>query len=303
MDFSYHCLRLFYAIGQKTPPRILNFLSDTIESIAYGIGIRKRVVEVNLSLVYGLSPDHPEVRKCARECYRFLARSLVRIISLKPESNLEKANIVFRGSENLKESSNSNSGTIILSGHIGNFILGAYALEKGGIHHHIVGKITKNPSFNRFVRELYGKFGYGAIFIRAAKNDALGARKILKTLRDGGIVIIQNDQDAGPDGHPVLFFGKEARIPRGPGKFAYKTGARVVTGFTYEEEDGTTIVEIQKPIPYSHAPTMEEAEKIILNEFNRRLEEVVRKYPEQYFWFHKKWKSNPEIRALYEGKQ
>ncbi|MBP2676928.1 MAG: Bacterial lipid biosynthesis acyltransferase, partial [Deltaproteobacteria bacterium] len=86
-----------------------------------------------------------------------------------------------------------------------------------------------------------------------------------------------------------------------PARFAHRAGVAVTTGFA-TREGGRIRIEIQPPIDYSSAGSPEEAEKIILDEYSRRLEETVRKCPEQYFWFHKKWKALPEIRARYEGR-
>ena len=74
----------------------------------------------------------------------------------------------------------------------------------------------------------------------------------------------------------------------------------MVTGFVTRRDDKMDI-DIQAPIDFTEAKTKGEAESLILDEYTRRLEAKVVEFPEFYFWFHKKWKSSPEVRWRYHG--
>jgi len=125
--------------------------------------------------------------------------------------------------------------------------------------------------------------------------------RIFKALKRGGTVVVINDQDAGPEGYRSVFFGVPTFIPSGPAHFAFRTRAAVITAFI-TRRDGRIAVRFGAAVDYSKAATPEDAEAPILDEYSRRLEAAVREAPELYFWFHKKWKSVPEIRARYEGR-
>jgi KDO2-lipid IV(A) lauroyltransferase len=165
-----------------------------------------------------------------------------------------------------------------------------------------VARRVANEYVNREIEKLYGRHGSTIIPVRGFKNDPQGGIRLYRSLKRGDIVVILVDQDAGPDGYMSTFFGLPTSIPPGPARFAYRSGAPVTTGFA-TREGGRLRVEIQQPIDYASAGSPGEAEKIILDEYSRRLEAKVRHAPEQYFWFHKKWKSVPEIRARYEGRE
>ncbi len=292
--FSYITLNATYAVLKKLPYSILSSLMKLLSLLAYAIGIRRKVVEVNLGSVLGTPPDKGLIKKTYEHFGKVIASGLA------PAKALDKYgdNLIFDGKNYLREALSANKGVILLTGHVGPFLLGAYLLKKSGFSLTIAGKKMGNQSSNQIVEKIYGELGDSTVLVTGFKNDASGAKKLLQALKENKIVIVLNDQDAGRGGYQSKFFGIHTFIPKGPSHLALKTGARVLTGFVYNDGENL-VVKIQPPIDYSSATTQEEAEKAILDEYSRRLEAIVKKHPEQYFWFHKKWKSHPEIAKYY----
>jgi KDO2-lipid IV(A) lauroyltransferase len=192
-------------------------------------------------------------------------------------------------------------GDTILTGHIGNFVVIGHYLRSLGFPMTFVAKRVANEYVNREIEKVYGRHGSTVIPVRGFKNDPQGGIRFYRSLKRGDIVVALVDQDAGPEGYMSTFFGLPTSLPAGPVRFAHRSGSPVTTGFATRKA-GRLRVEIQPPIDYSSAGSPGAAERFILDEYSRRLEEKVRNAPEQYFWFHKKWKSLPEIRARYEGR-
>ena len=266
----------------------------------HALGIRRRVVRVNLHAALGKDTPAPELDRIERDCYAEYGRIVSEIIASDRLLRRRGERFEARGLSILEEAVRGGKGLLILTGHLGNFVVLGHLLRSLGFPMTFVAKRLANEYVNREIAAVYGRHGSTVIPARGYKNDPQAGLRFYRSLKRGDIVVVLVDQDAGAEGYVSTFFGLPTSLPSGPSRFAYRAGAPVATGFA-TREGGRLVVEIQQPIDYSSAGSPEGAERIILDEYSRRLEEKVRKAPEQYFWFHKKWKSVPEIRARYGG--
>ncbi len=299
--FEYAAFRFAVALARRLPFAVLQPLMGGLGRAAYALGLRRRVVETNLSVALGETAPPGRVRAVARACYAEHARIVAEI--LKEEQLLREPRRApdIAGIENLRDAISAGRGIIVLSAHLGNFVLGGYQLARLGYPMAYVSKPVHNPAVRLELEKVYTKYGNTLILIGGFRNDPAGGRRLFKALKTGATVVIINDQDAGPEGYRSVFFGAPTFIPPGPAHFAFRTRAAVITAFV-TRRDGKIAVRFDRAIDYSKAATPEDAEAAILDEYSRRLEAAVRETPELYFWFHKKWKSAPEIRARYEGR-
>jgi len=112
-------------------------------------------------------------------------------------------------------------------------------------------------------------------------------------LRANQFVVFPIDQDAGRDGMFVEFFGRQASTPLGAVRFARKTGCPIILGFCLRQQDGTYHLEMPGPVRVRADLPPAEAEREALSRMTSLLEEVVHRYPEQWFWMHRRWKTRP----------
>jgi Kdo2-lipid IVA lauroyltransferase/acyltransferase len=299
---EYVAFRILVGLARILPFPVLRPLLMKGFTIAYDVGLlRRRVVETNLSVALGRAATPARVREVARKCASEHGRIVAEL--LWPDRLIGDPGKSFRilGVENLRGAASAGRGVIILTGHLGNFILGAYQVERMGYPLTIVARTVRNPAVWGEIEKIYKRYGSALIPIRSSRNDLVGGGKILKSLRRGKTLVLVNDQDAGPEGYRSVFFGVPSYIPAGPAHFAFRTGAVVLTSFA-TRRGGKVEIDFQPPIDFSGARTKGEAESLILDEYTRRLEAKVSESPEDYFWFHKKWKSSPEFRERYKGK-
>lgn len=298
---EYAAFRILVGVARLLPFPVLRPLLMKVFTFAYDIGLlRRRVVETNLSIALGRSVLPARVREVARKCASEHGRIVAEL--LRPERLVGNPGESFRvsGIENLRDATSAGRGVILLTAHLGNFILGAHQLAMMGYPLTIVARTVRNPAVWGEIEKIYARGGNAVIPIRSSRNDLAAGGKILKSLRRGETLVLVNDQDAGPEGYKSVFFGVPTYIPSGPAHFAYRSGAAVLTGFVTRRDDKVDI-DIQAPIDFTGAKTKGEAESLILDEYTRRLEAKVVEFPEFYFWFHKKWKSSPDFRARYKG--
>jgi KDO2-lipid IV(A) lauroyltransferase len=119
----------------------------------------------------------------------------------------------------------------------------------------------------------------------------VATRGVIKALRNNRFVAMLSDQDAGTDGAVVDFFGYPASTPKGPAAFALKTGAPVIMAFIIRKNNGKQRVILEEPIYIQESSNKEEDIRKLTQAYTSLLEDYVRKYPDHWFWPHRRWKS------------
>lgn len=298
---EYYLLRALWAAASRVPPSALLPAFEALGALLFRLGMRRDVVVANLRAALGDTLPEEQLRRIAIGCYARLGRGIAEIVHA--DRLIRTGDVAFEilGREHLDTAVRSGRGAVVLTAHMGNFLLGGFHLRDLGYRLVYVAKKMTHDPVDEEIRKIYGMRGNEVIPIRGYRNDPAGGLRIFRALKRGKVVVILNDQDAGPEGYPGRFFGLPASIPSGPARFAFRAGVAVLSGFVTGDR-GKVRIEVQPPIDYSAAKSGEEAVARILDEYGRRLEEQVRRFPEDYFWLHKKWKSAPGVGSMYEGR-
>ena len=145
----------------------------------------------------------------------------------------------------------------------------------------------KNPLVDQFVYRHRVDSGMKIIRIKESR------RMIQKGIKQGAIISFVSDQDAGKNGIFVPFLGKPASTHTGAAVYALRYKVPLVYGmsyfkdkkyhFNFERFDGNSQLKFSRENIYK-----------ITEWYSKTLENDVRKYPEQYFWLHRRWKTRPE---------
>ncbi|MCS6971430.1 MAG: lysophospholipid acyltransferase family protein [Turneriella sp.] len=181
-------------------------------------------------------------------------------------------------------------GVVFAEGHFGNWEIPIPAYASIGFKVHFAAQRIANPYVDWMVRKMREGYGGGsAIYLKESE-------KYLPLLRRKEPIGLVADQDAGGDGIFVDFLGKKAATHAGPAVLAYLGKARLAIGFCVFQGKGRyrfyirTLYRFQAKSDF--ASTREAAEKLT-RLWVAELEKEVRKYPEQYFWVHRRWKTRP----------
>jgi len=118
-------------------------------------------------------------------------------------------------------------------------------------------------------------------------------RGVIKALRSNEIVALLADQDAGPEGVFVNFFGRPSSTHQGPAVFILRTGSPLIFASTVRQPDDTQRVSL-KLLTFDHLDgvTLENI-KEVTQAYTLLLEEEIRNHPDHWFWMHRRWKSVP----------
>jgi KDO2-lipid IV(A) lauroyltransferase len=180
-------------------------------------------------------------------------------------------------------------GAVILTGHFGNWELFAYAHALLGRPVTLVHRPMNNPLVDDAIMAARMRAGTRSLAKKAA------ARDVLRALRDKALVVIPADQNQRRDyGVFVDFFGKPACTTPGPARLAMLTGAPVIPAFLVREDESDRHRIVLLPAVEMQRSNSREAD-IVANtqRCTAVIEEMIRRHPDHWIWFHKRWKTRP----------
>lgn len=246
---------------------------------------RKQMAQANISRSLGV--DRPQAEKIAKGSAVRFGRLFLEMLCL-PEltlATLPKLVSRIEGMDHLRKAQEAGRGAIVVTAHSGNWELIGPALSLHGFP--MVGVAQKQHSnSDRFINECRTSTGMQIIY----KTDV---RSILRMLISGNIVGLLIDQDAHQDGAFVDFFGRPASTPKGAAVMARMQDVPIVPLFIYGEADGRHVLAIQEPIRMEKTGDREKDVWEMTQRLTRIVETHIRKYPQQWFWLHNRWKTPP----------
>ncbi|AHZ84052.1 lipid A biosynthesis lauroyl acyltransferase [Bdellovibrio bacteriovorus] len=252
-------------------------------------GFRKKIVLDNLKLAFPEWTDQQR-KIVGRESVYQLGYNFAEfffIPSVTPEWIAK--NVVFHGWEHVENARAAGKGMFFLTLHLGNGDLACNTIVLNGQSVNLITKRFKTKWFDDLWFSIRGAKGVQYIDAHAPNN----AFEILKALKKNSAVVFVLDQFMGrPFGIETSFFGKKTGTAYGLALFVQKTKAPVLPIYTYEGEDKKLHVVVEPAMDTASCVT-DDKDQTILNltqSYCDKLEEIVRKHPEQWMWVHRRWK-------------
>ena len=120
-----------------------------------------------------------------------------------------------------------------------------------------------------------------------------GALVALRTLRRGGLLGIVADQNTRKDHVFVEFFGRPAAATAAPAFLALKTGAPILPCYLRRTGPRRLTLHVEPRIPVVQSGDFERDVLLTTQRCAAELERMVRQYPDNWFWIHRRWKTQP----------
>ena len=287
---EYWITYLLGMILRILPYRLALFFGSFLGFLAFDVfRVRRKVSLINLKNSLG-DKNIKELRKIGRRAYKNIGKSLVEY-TLFPSLNKEKISrmVEFEGTENFDEALRKGGGAIVVAGHFGSWeLMGAATCQMGYSVDFLVGE-QHNILVDNLMNDYRKSMGIGIIKMGAA------AKGIIKALKNNRFVAMLSDQDAGNDGTVVGFFNRPASTPKGPAAFAIKMNAPIIMGFIIRENKNRQRIVIEKPISIQRSKNKEDDIQNLTQAYTSVLEKYIRKYPDHWFWPHRRWKSTTDL--------
>ena len=273
------------------PRAMARSLAAGIAQILFALRSKlRKTAEVNLKIAF---PEWSDAQRA--ETIRAMVRNLgwmgaefARLPKYSKE-NIEQV-VVLDGHENFLEGQRRGKGVLYLTGHIGAWELSSFAHALYGYPLHYMARPVDNKKVDDLVNGYRCLSGNRPIF----KNES--ARVMLRILKEAGTIGILADQNTMPDEAVFVdFFGKMASTTTGIARVALHTGAAVVPGYAvWDQNLGKYRLRFEPPIELIQSGDTERDVFENTQKFTKVLEEIIRKYPEQWVWVHGRWKTRPK---------
>lgn len=264
-------------------------IGGRIARFAYNpLGIRAGVVERQIAAAF---PDRSrdEVLALAAASYDSLGRTSIET-AIMPGTSREEIlarTEVVEGWEHVERALALGKGLIAVTGHLGNWEYGGAYFAARGVPTDVVARGMANPIFEAYVTRTREEIGMAVI------HDKDAVKRTPRALRENHMVAFVSDHDAlGLASTFVPFFGRPAKTPRGPAVFALRFGAPVVFIAIPRLPSGRYAV-IVEPVEVEPTGDREADVDAIVLRFTQMLEAMVRRFPAQYFWQHRRWRRQP----------
>ncbi len=289
----YVAFRAAEAAILALPPRASLQFANVAGAVWYGLDRRhRRRAHENIRVAFG-------DRLSKREQRRLAFRSFLQIARIPFESTWGRrllgtrkqfrARMRFRGDhELLVERLRDGLPGMMITGHLGNWELSARGHQIYGAKLKVVARPIENAHLDRYAVEKRG--GPDAIIPR---RGAL--RGILHALRQGFWVGVVGDQNAGPNGEFVPFFGIPASTYGAPTWIAARASVPLYVGACVRVPGKDFVFDLHVrhiPLPRGEAITPSSVRPAVA-QTQAALEEWVRLVPDQYNWMHRRWRDRP----------
>jgi KDO2-lipid IV(A) lauroyltransferase len=290
IDLEYLIARsLLFAFG-LLPLRVALFLGSMLGRGFYCFSGRlRRTGDRNLELAFP-ELDQKARRLLLRGCFESLGR-LLGIFSHFATANPRTLQqmIDCEGLEHIKAAQESGRGVILFTGHVGAWELTSFALSLFGHPLSFLVRRIDNPKIEKLIDRRRTRLGNRTIDKRSA------AREMLQLLQTGGTLGILVDLNTlDREGTFVDFFDVPASTTFVLAKLALRTEAVVLPVFApWDQQRRRFLLKIDEPLSFERTGNDEEDVRRLTQLFTNVVEKYVRRYPDQWLWIHRRWKTRP----------
>ncbi len=238
----------------------------------------RRIAELQLQKI--LKDPTPKVT--TKKVFRFFAINFWETLNLFPILKEHQSKISINNLELWEELIHSPNPVIALTGHTGNWdLLAAYVVKRGG-NIMTVGRMARGTLLQSLLKHLREKYQIKTIWKKSLKDT----RQLLIESSKETIMAVLIDQDIKAKGLNTNFFNLPCKTPTALIELGLKVNARIVSAFMFQEPNGNYQLYLNE-ISSKHSTTE------IINKYHQDLEALLLRYPEQWVWFHKRWRTIP----------
>ena len=291
---EYLGLKLIFLLVDHLPFALTYRGVPILADLWYRVSLARRRTAVENILRAGVVKDRRAAGRLARRSFchmLWLALETLSTARFSDESDWHRRIRATISPETLAALERADQGIIMVSGHLGNWEIAVQLLS---FYKPVYG-ITRNmnnPLTDRLIHDRKSR----PRFILLPKHD-LNTARFFQVLKQGNILAMMIDQYARARGMMVDFFGIPASTHTSHALLHLVTGAPVVVGYCIRT--GPMQFELVAETLPPHRPTGDRQAdtRAILEALNRKLEDAIRAYPEQYVWVHRRWRHQERLEA------
>jgi len=283
-QLTYHFLRLVSIVIGFIPRRVSLVLGQTIGILVWlFLPLRKKICLENLTIAFPANSKSAN-RRILKHCYMHFGMVLMDFLRI-PHLTKEKLSKYLEFEPESMELLDRCQKGLIVAAHVGNWEMFLPAMGLNGFNFTGVALIQKNRGASDFFKWVRESTGSHIVF---KKKDS--TKKMLQVLKNG-FLGLASDQYAGRNGVMIDFFGRETSTPAGAAVFYIKSKVPFIVGdciLTSKHKYKINLTEVD----FSNLPdNRDDAVRKINQTYNNILKKMILEHPDQYFWFHRKWRN------------
>jgi Kdo2-lipid IVA lauroyltransferase/acyltransferase len=273
------------------PGRWLYGFANNLAALGYRLVTKQRKIALeSLRIAFGQAKSQEEIERIAKDSFTYMAKSAVELMFMMDRPQLLKQRIDFSGKENLDAALAKGNGVILVSAHFGNFPLLLARLSLEGYKSSGIMRPMRDLRVEKIFEAKRQKYHVQTIYSQP-RNTCVDMT--IRFLRNNGLVFIPIDQNFGTAGVFVDFFGQKAATATGPVIFAQRTKAAIIPCFIVRQKDDTHKIFFESQLEIQEESSSSETIVFNIQKLTNIIETYIRKYPAEWGWIHRRWKSKP----------
>ncbi len=286
----YRFIKSLIAFLNLFPRRLSLFLGANLGKLAYLV-----LPEARQTVFKNLETAFPNLetnacRKISLKVFESLGQNSADAVRLQKMSREEINEIVeTEGMKHFDEAYRLGRGVMAVTGHIGNFELLAAYFSLRGYKVSVIGRELYDPRLDKLLIQSRERMGVQNI------SSAISVKEVIRALNSGRALGVLMDQDSSRvRGIFVNFFGRLARTPVGPVILALKLNCPVVPMAIIQTKKNKYRIIVRPEIKPLPDKSRDENIVYLTQRCTDFLEKIIREYPEQWVWMHKRWRTPPD---------
>lgn len=282
---SYYVMKAVSAIACLLPRRACEWLGRGLGNFAWLVVPKKRKVLARTQIMKCLGTDAAEATRIAKASTVRFGPMLFEVLRFPIIKKNPQEYVRIEGLEKLQQGMAEGKGAIIAAAHSGNWELMGGAFAMAGIPLVGVAMKQKSSGADRFINEYRTMIGMHITY-------KTGVREMFAMLRKGWAIGLIMDQDTNRhDGVILDFFGQPTNCTPGAASMARFQDVPIFTSFMHRGENGRHTLIVEGPFYVEKTKDKREDVRRMTQQLTKAIEDHVRKYPEEWFWLHDRWKS------------
>ena len=284
-------LNICSLIVRVIPPSYLYVFAKNMASLAYVFAAKQKKIALDsLGIAFGKEKSHQEIERIAKDCFIYMAKGAVELMFFFDKPHILKEKVGIEGRQNLDKALDRGKGVILVSAHFGNFPLLLGRLAVDGYKTCGIMRPMHDARVEKIFLEKREKYGVRTIYSQP-RNECVN--NTISALRNNELVFIPIDQNFGTGGVFVNFFGKKAATATGPVILAQRTKAALVPCFILRQPGDKHKIIFEPELELTEGKDPQDTVLINIQRLTDIIEAYIRKYPAEWGWIHRRWKSKP----------
>ncbi len=286
---EYGALRTACALVNAIPYRLACALARGVASLAVTFGFQKARTLDRIQTCFPEKTKSEALRiaKCSLANVLMNAIEMIRAPRLTKTWITRHVKDIALYSDRLREVIAEGKGAVVMVPHSGNWYMAAWAMAQYDIPLSAIAARQRNPYVDAWMKRQYGSIDV------VERGSASVMRDILGILKAGRGFAILPDLRVPQRDVEVPFLNGTANVSHGGALFAVATGAPIVVAIMRREKGLHTFDHLATLRPNPKAADRKEEAARLTREALKLLDEAIRKTPEQWFWYNKRWILQP----------